>query len=294
MHLTNYPFPNPKNYLYSKPVKGLQCCEISYRFSFNGKEKDNETYGEGNAYDFGARIYDSRLGRWMSTDPHASKYPHLSPYAFVANNPINAIDPDGRDIIFLKDTKGALGFGHAAVLIGNKTEGWVYISMNGTGKGSSPIGKSQNPDILTAIKDDKGNIVTDPALAIGWANVINKNEKHEYDDSKRIETSASEDLLAINAASKAAAEEDYGICGPGNNSCIDVSQAAFAAIVKNRTSDESKKVPGSGYLKPNKWFESLEKFAEKANKNIAAESVKIEVTDKCEEPKQTATPTTTP
>lgn len=246
------------------------------------------------AYDFGARIYDARIGHFVSTDPHASKYPALSPYAFVANNPINAIDPDGRDIIFLKNTKGAHGYGHAAVLIGNKTAGWVYISMNGTGEGSAPFGKSQNPDIRTAIRDDKGNIVTDPALAIGWANVINKKEKHEYDDSKRIETSASEDLLAINAASKAAAEEDYGICGPSNNSCIDVSQAAFAAIVKNRTSDESKKVPGSGKLIPNNWFESLEKFAEKANKDIASECVKIEVTDKCEEPKQAATPITKP
>jgi len=38
----------------------------SYRFSFNSKEKDDETYGGGYAYDFGARIYDSRLGRWFS------------------------------------------------------------------------------------------------------------------------------------------------------------------------------------------------------------------------------------
>jgi hypothetical protein len=37
-----------------------------YRFGFNGQEQDNEVSGEGNSYDFGARIYDSRLGRWMS------------------------------------------------------------------------------------------------------------------------------------------------------------------------------------------------------------------------------------
>ncbi len=33
-----------------------------YRFGFNGKENDNEIQGDGNSYDFGARIYDSRLG----------------------------------------------------------------------------------------------------------------------------------------------------------------------------------------------------------------------------------------
>jgi hypothetical protein len=38
-----------------------QCFE--YCFGFNGMEQDNEVQGQGNAYDFGARIYDSRLGR---------------------------------------------------------------------------------------------------------------------------------------------------------------------------------------------------------------------------------------
>jgi RHS repeat-associated protein len=70
-----------------------------YRYGFNGKEKDNETYGEGNAYDFGARIYDSRLGRWLSLDPLMAKYPFLSPYNFCINNPILFKDYDGRDII---------------------------------------------------------------------------------------------------------------------------------------------------------------------------------------------------
>jgi len=38
-----------------------------YRYGFNGKEKDNETFS--GAYDFGARIMDVRLGRWLSVDP---------------------------------------------------------------------------------------------------------------------------------------------------------------------------------------------------------------------------------
>lgn len=39
-----------------------------YRFGFNGKENDNEVKGTGNSVNFGVRIYDSRLGRWMATD----------------------------------------------------------------------------------------------------------------------------------------------------------------------------------------------------------------------------------
>lgn len=64
------------------------------------------------AYDFGARMYDARLGRFTSVDPHAHSYPHWSPYSAFANNPIVFIDPDGRDIkpskAFLASSYGAL------------------------------------------------------------------------------------------------------------------------------------------------------------------------------------------
>ena len=68
-----------------------------YTFGFNGQHKDNEIKGVGNSLDFGARIYDSRLGKWLSLDPLQSKYPFASPYNFVSNNPIKFIDVDGRD-----------------------------------------------------------------------------------------------------------------------------------------------------------------------------------------------------
>ncbi|RFM27921.1 deaminase domain-containing protein, partial [Deminuibacter soli] len=66
-----------------------------YRYGFNGKENDNEVKGEGNSLDFGSRIYDSRLGRWYSTDMHPKTY--QSPYSFARNSPNNIIDPDGND-----------------------------------------------------------------------------------------------------------------------------------------------------------------------------------------------------
>ena len=42
----------------------------SYRYGFNEKECDSEVSGEGNSYDFGARLYNPRIGRWLSRDPH--------------------------------------------------------------------------------------------------------------------------------------------------------------------------------------------------------------------------------
>ena len=64
------------------------------RYGFNGKENDNST-GEGNL-DFGARVYDGRLGRFLSVDPYTNKYPFESSYSFAANSPIIAIDQDGK------------------------------------------------------------------------------------------------------------------------------------------------------------------------------------------------------
>jgi RHS repeat-associated protein len=68
-----------------------------YRFGFNGMAKDFEKAKD--AYDFGSRIYESRLGRWYSTDIMQMKFPNVSPYSGIGNNPIFFIDIDGNFII---------------------------------------------------------------------------------------------------------------------------------------------------------------------------------------------------
>jgi len=67
-----------------------------YRYGVNGKEKDDEIKGSENSLDFGARIYDPRLGRWMSGDFASSMYPYHTPYCFVANNPMIYKEVDGN------------------------------------------------------------------------------------------------------------------------------------------------------------------------------------------------------
>ena len=67
-----------------------------YRFGFNGNQKDDEIYGEGNSVDFGARIYDSRLGRFFSIDPKWRDYPFWSSYCFAGNSPITHVDLYGK------------------------------------------------------------------------------------------------------------------------------------------------------------------------------------------------------
>ena len=49
-------------------------------------------------YDFSARMYDPTLGRFLSVDPMAEGYRHLSPYAYCAGNPAVYVDKDGQVI----------------------------------------------------------------------------------------------------------------------------------------------------------------------------------------------------
>ena len=76
----------------------------NYRFGFNGQEKGNEVKGIGNSLAFSARMYDSRLGRFMSVDPLARDYPWNSTYAFAENTPIQAIDLEGKEAFFIHGT----------------------------------------------------------------------------------------------------------------------------------------------------------------------------------------------
>ncbi|MEP7094757.1 MAG: RHS repeat-associated core domain-containing protein [Flavobacterium sp.] len=70
---------------------------FSSPYLFNGKELDRET----NLSYYGARYLDMKTSLWLNVDPLVEKYLNISPYAYVANNPINAIDPDGARIIFI-------------------------------------------------------------------------------------------------------------------------------------------------------------------------------------------------
>ena len=73
----------------------------TYRYGFNGQEKEDDIAS--GDLDFGARIYDSRLGRFLSMDPQTDNYPYLSPYVFAANNPIMLVDFNGESPAIPKD-----------------------------------------------------------------------------------------------------------------------------------------------------------------------------------------------
>jgi RHS repeat-associated protein len=101
-----------------------------YRYGFNGKENDNEVKGQGNQQDYGMRIYDPRLARFLSVDPITKKYPELTLYQFASNRPIDGIDQDGLEhivynVLLSKDGKTVISATNVSDVLRDKgPSGW--------------------------------------------------------------------------------------------------------------------------------------------------------------------------
>ncbi len=156
MQLTNYTFFNSKNLLYIKPVKGLRGYSLSYRFQFNGQEKDDEVSGAGNTMTATFGEYDSRLGRRFNRDPKPNA--SLSVYSCFANNPIFYNDVDGDTVginLFSKKSNKKEYKAAVALLakLDGKNDGVFVVYGHGHNKGVEYADKNDN---VQAVFDAKG------------------------------------------------------------------------------------------------------------------------------------------
>lgn len=159
---------------------------------YNGKELNSEFGLDWS--DYGARMYDASIGRWNKVDLMSDIYVKRSPYCYVLNNPIKAIDPDGNLVIFVNgytlspsnkgkkwywrkrkrtnsrwsinpkyetlesfDTDVMKQFNDNNVLYFNGSASLSSTANNRFKKGYK-IGQKQAREILNAILDENGNI----------------------------------------------------------------------------------------------------------------------------------------
>ena len=113
-------------------------------YQFTGYEKDQETgfhYAE-------ARYYESHLSTFNSTDPMWYKYPHLSPYAYSADNPVRYVDPSGKE------------FDPASNKIAQKTAKEVRAKLESLPAGNDDVRNELNKtlDDIQRMRADKSTI----------------------------------------------------------------------------------------------------------------------------------------
>jgi RHS repeat-associated protein len=83
-------------YAFGLAMEERSVADSLYRYGFNSKEKDRELWPEDH-YDYGFRIYNPAIGKFLSVDPLTQQYPMLTPYQFGSNDPISNIDLDGLE-----------------------------------------------------------------------------------------------------------------------------------------------------------------------------------------------------
>jgi RHS repeat-associated protein len=84
-------------YPFGLGMDGRSFSDSTYRYGFNGKEKDDKGEFGHMHYDYGLRIYNPSIGKFLSVDPLTREYPWNSPYAFAENDVIRSIDLEGAE-----------------------------------------------------------------------------------------------------------------------------------------------------------------------------------------------------
>lgn len=117
-------------YPYGMLLPERHASDESYRYGFQGQEKDDELKGEGNSLNYTFRMHDPRLGKFLSLDPLSDSYPHNSPYAFSENRVIDGIELEGAEYLSDKKAKVKFYFGYAMI----RLEGFKPIVRNSFNK----------------------------------------------------------------------------------------------------------------------------------------------------------------
>lgn len=127
----------------------------TYPFGYNGKREDDET----GYLDYGSRLYDPNLGRFLSTDPRYKKYPFFSPYLYAGNNPIRYIDKDGEELILTGGTQKEID--NFKSILQTSFAGKIIVDVNEKGIVTLTGNRGELTEKQKALYDALNTVITD-------------------------------------------------------------------------------------------------------------------------------------
>lgn len=221
-------------------------------YLFNGKEW--QAQDAINLYDYGARFYQPRYGKWLSVDPLAEKYYPVSPYAYCAGNPINHIDYEGKLIGFYVASRS----GDIVNIPGDQdlsSVGYHYL-----GSDDATVGEIRDNYAAYQARQEKGKAMMsifspdNMGAILGIAMGAGEAPQRTIHSVRRLATSTSSSVWKLHPFERGwAIEKQLG--GWGNNfPVIDKFEKGIATSIK------SLDLNAKSYQNSNRVFNTLKRY----------------------------------
>ena len=197
----------------------------SYRYGFQGQEKDDELKGEGNSLNYTFRMHDPRVGRFFAVDPLTRSYPHYTPYSFSGNKVIAFTELEG-----LEEVK--------ALLL--RKDSFSYFQFDIDTQEGKAFHATKSENILAVINNNEEKIIDKVSI---YSNVdasnsdkIVKNFKNGYRAPSFLLKMFKEEVLGADS------EISKGLTEMQNILAQNESTKEYAALTVGVTADVIKKV----------------------------------------------------
>jgi len=213
-----------------------------------------EWIAEAGLYDYRNRVYSADLGRFIQTDPIRFDAGDVNLYRYVGNNPVNAVDPLGLEIL-LETHPVALGNNHSKITI---------IPVNQAAYANDPRFSNTLPDrrryATLGAGSEGGNLVSNP----NRPRDINRDHNNsssplnpaDCGDGSRSEDKIIEDLFKSDGAYDD--KFDYELIpnrfsnGYNSNGYVNglLNAVGFSPLAPSGTPGFTKPVPAKSFGKP--------------------------------------------